>query len=225
MRPKNITQVNNEFELVDWIRQLARPDRRVLLGIGDDCAVLKSPGKSEVLVTTDMLMDGRHFDLTFDSPRQVGMKALGVNLSDIAAMAGKPISAFVAAALPKKYDFEFAGEILKGIAEAAYLNGVHLSGGDTNAWDGPLVLCITVVGESTPPGPVKRSGAKLADWIFVTGPLGGSRLGRHLKPQPRLKEARAIHSAAEIHAMIDISDGLVSDLGHILDSSRMRVLY
>jgi thiamine-monophosphate kinase len=97
--------------------------------------------------------------------------------------------------------------------------GVELVGGDTNAWDGPLVISVTVLGEATGQGPVRRAGARAGDVILVTGPLGGSLLGRHLRPEPRIAEALALHAAAPIRAMIDLSDGLASDLGHILDES------
>src|SRR5262249_2742457 len=96
---------------------------------------------------------------------------------------------------------------------------VALAGGDTNAWDGPLVVSVTLIGESAAPGPVTRSGARPGDVLFVTGPLGGSLLGRHLRPEPRVAEARALHGAVRLRAMIDISDGLASDLSHILDES------
>ena len=97
--------------------------------------------------------------------------------------------------------------------------GVALAGGDTNAWDGPLIVCITVIGEAVPPGPVLRSGARPGDVIFVTGPLGGSLAGRHLRPVPRIEEALALRRLTRLHAMIDLSDGLSSDLSHILNAS------
>jgi thiamine-monophosphate kinase len=97
--------------------------------------------------------------------------------------------------------------------------GVTLAGGDTNAWDGPLVVTVTLLGETTPRGAVRRSGARPGDTVLVTGPLGGSLLGRHLHPRPRVAEALAMAEAASIHALIDISDGLASDLSHILEES------
>lgn len=106
-----------------------------------------------------------------------------------------------------------------GMAPLAERFGVALAGGDTNAWDGPLVICVTILGRAVPPGPVRRSGARPGDAIVVTGPLGGSRLGRHLRPEPRLAEALALHRSAPLHAMIDLSDGLASDLRHLLDES------
>jgi thiamine-monophosphate kinase len=175
--------------------------------------------EAEALVTVDMLMDGRHFRLDRDGPEAVGYKALAVNLSDIAAMAGIPVAAVVAVALPRASAVAVAKGLHAGMAPLAERFGVDLVGGDTNAWDGPLVVSVTVLGEATARGPVRRSGARPGDAILVTGPLGGSLLGRHLRPEPRVAEALALHAAAPIHAMIDLSDGLTSDLGHILDES------
>jgi thiamine-monophosphate kinase len=168
-----------------------------------------------------MLMDGRHFRLDQDGPEAAGYKAMAVNLSDIAAMAARPVAAVVAVALPRSggRSFEVAKGLHAGLSDAAGRFGVALVGGDTNAWDGPLVISLTVLGETTDRGAVRRSGARPGDAVFVTGPLGGSLLGRHLKPTPRVAEALALHAAAPLHALIDLSDGLSSDLTHILEES------
>jgi thiamine-monophosphate kinase len=211
-----------EFALIDWIRERerARTGAWTKLGIGDDCAIFAPSAESDLLVTTDMLMDGRHFDLNKDGPEAVGYKALAVNLSDIAAMAGLPRAALVAVALPRRGGVGVAQGLHSGMRPLAERFGVDLAGGDTNAWDGPLVVCITVLGEATAPGAVRRAGARPGDTILVTGSLGGSLLaGRHLRPEPRVREALALHHAAPVHAMIDISDGLSSDLAHILHES------
>jgi thiamine-monophosphate kinase len=213
-----------EFALIDWFRQRERsrvaPGTKQ--GIGDDCAILAVTPERELLVTTDMLMDGRHFRLEEDGPEAVGYKAIGVNLSDIAAMAGIPRAVVVAVALPRREAISVAQGIYNGMRLLAEQFQVDLVGGDTNAWDGPLVINMTLLGESTARGPVLRSGARAGDAILVTGPLGGSLMsGRHLRPAPRIAEALALHAAAPIHAMIDISDGLSSDLGHILEESRV----
>jgi thiamine-monophosphate kinase len=216
-----------EFALIDWIRR-QEPARSVdswtRLGIGDDCAILgvgEGTGAGcDLLVTTDMLMDGRHFRLDQDGPEAVGYKAMGVNLSDIAAMAGIPRAAVVAVALPRHSAVEVAHGLHAGMRALADRFGVDLVGGDTNAWDGPLVITVTVLGQATVRGAVLRSGARPGDAILVTGPLGGSLgSGRHLRPEPRIAEGLALHRSATIHAMIDLSDGLSSDLGHILDES------
>jgi thiamine-monophosphate kinase len=210
----------SEFDLIAWIRrQSTTAGARTLCGIGDDCAILRPTEGRELLVTTDMLMDGRHFRLDVDGPLAVGYKALGVNLSDIAAMAATPIAAFVAVALPRSSAVTVAQGLHAGMLPLAQQFGVDLAGGDTNAWDGPLVISVTVVGEASERGPVRRAGAEPGDVVLVTGPLGGSLLGRHLRPHPRIVEAQALHAAAPLRAMIDISDGLGSDLGHILEES------
>jgi thiamine-monophosphate kinase len=208
-----------EFDLIARIRSRTSAHARVPLGIGDDCAALTSTSGRDLLVTTDMLMDGRHFRLDECTAEEAGHKALAVNLSDIAAMAGRPLAAFVAVALPRDRAAELAEGLEAGMRPLAERFGVALAGGDTNAWDGPLVVCVTLVGEAIPPGPVKRSGARVGDIVVVTGPLGGSIMGRHLRPTPRIAEAQALHRAAPLHALIDISDGLAADLGHILEES------
>ncbi|QEH37001.1 Thiamine-monophosphate kinase [Aquisphaera giovannonii] len=191
-----------------------------MLGIGDDCAILEPTPGAKLLVTTDMLMDGRHFRLDEDGAEAVGYKAMGVNVSDIAAMAGVPLAAVVSVSLPRVGAAEIARGLHAGLRRMADRFGVDLVGGDTNAWDGPLVVNVTVLGEATSRGAVLRSGARPGDVVCVTGPLGGSLFrGRHLRPEPRVKEALALHEAIPIRAMIDISDGLSSDLGHILEES------
>ena len=208
-----------EFGLIAWLRERTRTGSGVTLGIGDDCSILRPTSGASLLVTTDMLMDGRHFRLGEASAAEIGYKAMAVNLSDIAAMAGIPVAAFVAVALPKGSAIEVAQGLHAGMAPLAEAFGVTLAGGDTNAWDGPLVVCVTLIGETTARGAVTRSGAKAGDAILVTGPLGGSLSGRHLRPIPRIREALALHEVADIHAMLDISDGLLADLGHILEES------
>ena len=208
-----------EFDLIATFRARTEPNSQLVIGIGDDCASLRfTPGR-EVLVTTDMLMDGRHFKLGEVTPEAVGYKAMAVNLSDIAAMAGEPVAAIVAVALPRGSAAEIAPRIHSGLLEAARGFGVAIVGGDTNAWDGPLVICVTLLGEVEPGQAVRRSGATVGDAILVTGPLGGSLLGRHLRPVPRIAIARTLVGLGRIHAMIDVSDGLASDLVHILEES------
>ena len=153
-----------EFALIDWIRR-QEPERPVdswtRVGIGDDCAILgvgEGTGAGcDLLITTDMLMDGRHFRLEQDGPEAVGYKAMGVNLSDIAAMAGIARSAVVAVALPRDHAVEIARGLHAGLRVLADRFAVDLVGGDTNAWDGPLVITITVLGHATVRGAVRRS--------------------------------------------------------------------
>jgi thiamine-monophosphate kinase len=211
--------VASEFEYIARLRGRTPADPRVLVGPGDDTAVLAPPA-GPLLVTTDMLMDGTDFVLAECGPRQAGRKAMAVNLSDIAAMAGRPTAAVVAVALPRGGPADLADELYFGLREKADEFGVPLVGGDTNSWDEKLVICVTVLGEAIGRGPVLRSGAKPGDWVFVTGPVGGSILGRHLDPTPRVREALQLHAAVELHAMIDVSDGLAADLNHILEESK-----
>jgi thiamine-monophosphate kinase len=211
-----------EFALIDWIRQRegVQVGPWTKLGIGDDCAILDVNRAGDLLVTTDMLMDGRHFRLAEHGARAAGYKALGVNLSDIAAMAGVPRACVVAVALPRVDTAGLAQEIYAGMHELAVRFAVDLVGGDTNAWDGPLVISVTLMGEATSRGAIRRAGARPGDAILVSGPLGGSLFaGRHLRPDPRIAEALALHKTVPIRALIDISDGLSSDLGHILKES------
>jgi thiamine-monophosphate kinase len=209
----------HEFDYISWLRSQTPSDPRVLVGPGDDAAVLARPA-GHVLVTVDMLMDGTDFRLAEVGPRQAGRKAMAVNLSDVAAMAGTPTAAVVSVALPQTLDRASVNELYFGLRQVADEFAVPVVGGDTNSWDGALVISVTVLGEAAGRGPVLRSGAKPNDWVFVTGPLGGSILGHHLDFTPRVREALALHAAVELHAMCDISDGLSADLNHILEESR-----
>ena len=216
-----------EFEIIEWIRSKVASGNAgfVQLGIGDDCSLINQPNdKRKWLITTDMLLDVRHFQLQsgLHSPEQVGRKAMGVNISDIAAMAGTPVAAFVSVALPKSNTKEIAQLLTEGIKAEAEKFDIVLAGGDTNVWDGPLVINITLIGLEPLGGAVLRSGAIPGDCIFVSGPLGGSYpSGRHMKPTPRIKLAQDLKSRLgdKLHAMIDISDGLSGDLRHILKES------
>ena len=211
--------MSGEFAYIDWLRRRTPSAANVIVGPGDDCAVLKPPMRP-LLVTTDMLLDGSCFILSDAGPRRVGRKAMSVNLSDIAAMAGVPIAAVVSVGLPRDGGRELAEELYLGMREVADVFQVPLVGGDTNSWEGPLSISVTMLGEATSRGPVLRSDARVGDWIMVTGPLGGSILGHHLDFVPRVREALRLHEAADLHAMIDLSDGLAKDLHHICEESR-----
>ncbi len=214
-----------EFAFIDWLRRQTPSTERVLLGPGDDTALLAWPSGVPCLVTTDMLLEGSCFLLHEAGARRVGRKAMAVNLSDIAAMAGIPVAAVVSVGLPRQGGQALAEELYQGLREMADAFGVAIIGGDTNSWDGPLVINVTLLGE---PGAsatgeriaVRRSGARVGDWLLVTGPLGGSILGKHLDFTPRVREALLLHQHADLHALIDISDGLAADLGHLCDESR-----
>jgi thiamine-monophosphate kinase len=195
----------------------------VLVGPGDDAAVL-TPSTSDLLVTTDMLMEGSCFRLAEAGPVRVGRKAMAVNLSDIAAMAGRPIAAFVSVGLPRSNGREIAESLFQGMRDVADHFDTAIAGGDTNSWDSGLVISITIVGHSSGRGPVLRKGALPGDWLFVTGPLGGSIRGKHLDFTPRVTEALRLHGIVHLHAMIDISDGLGADLGKLCAESRCGAL-
>jgi thiamine-monophosphate kinase len=193
----------------------------VSIGIGDDAAALRfTPGR-EVLVTTDMILDGVHFDSSRTPARLIGRKAMGVNLSDIAAMAGVPVAAVVSVGLPRNCICSQAEDLYGGMRELADEFGVAIVGGDTNRSLSGLIVCITLLGEAAVRGPLRRSGAQPGDWIMATGAFGGSlQNDKHLTFTPRVREALLLHEKYELHAMIDVSDGLAADLGHILEESR-----
>jgi thiamine-monophosphate kinase len=209
--------MGNEFDYIRWLRERIPGDARVPIGIGDDAAALRLTPGLETLISTDMLMDGIDFRLAETDARLIGRKALAVNLSDIAAMAGEPVAAAVSVALPITGGRGLGEELLEGMLPLAEEFNTALVGGDTNSWQGPLVLSLTVVGEAA--RPVRRAGARPGDWLLLTGPVGGSILGRHLHFVPRIREARFLAEKTEIHAMIDVSDGLAADLSHICDES------
>ena len=214
-----MAETGGEFGLIEWIRRRVSAHPALDTGIGDDAAVLNWPAE-KALVTVDMLMEGVDFTFPEASPEQVGRKALAVNLSDIAAMGGKPVAAVVAVSLPRHRGTELAQRLQQGIEQRAREFDVALAGGDTNSWDGPLVISITVLGEPSARGPVRRSGARAGDWILVTGEFGGSIAGRHLDFTPRVREGLLLAENFDVHAMIDVSDGLAADHHHILDESR-----
>ncbi|MFM9963483.1 MAG: thiamine-phosphate kinase [Planctomycetaceae bacterium] len=211
---------HSELALIDWIRQRATASPNLRLGIGDDCAIWQ-PGDAQLLFTTDVLMEDVDFRVAETTPQLIGRKSLAVNLSDIAAMAGRPRAALVGLVLPKSRGFDFARDLSEGLRSLADEFQVAIIGGDTNTWDGPLVISVTLIGEATERGAVRRSGAKPGDWLFVTGPLGGSIRGHHLTFTPRVREALELHRLADLHAMIDLSDGLAADLFHLLDESQV----
>jgi thiamine-monophosphate kinase len=207
-----------EFDVIRAIRAAAPAGRGVVVGIGDDCAVLRGEPGDDLLVTTDLLLEGRHFRADA-APEDLGWKSLAVSVSDIAAMGGSPRHAVVAVALRRKHTGEFADRLTRGLLDCAARYGCALVGGDTNATDGPLVVCVTLTGAVPRGRAVLRSGARPGDAICVTGALGGSLRGRHLRPVPRVAEAAALVGGGDVHAMIDVSDGLSSDLGHIAEES------
>lgn len=209
-----------EADLIFWLREHLPPHPLLKLGIGDDAAVLATSGRGDVVVTTDMVADGVDFDLKNDDPRRVGHKALAINLSDLAAMAARPLAVVVALSLPRKDGADLAKQLFEGMFPLAERHHLAIAGGDISTWDGPLVINITALGEVIPEGPLMRSGARPSDRILVTGAFGGSILGRHLDVEPRVAEALHLHQRYRLHAGIDCSDGLSLDLWRLCQESR-----
>ncbi|MGA2065752.1 MAG: thiamine-phosphate kinase [Thermoguttaceae bacterium] len=208
-----------EREFIAWLRKRLPGHPRLRLGPGDDAAVLSMAGVEDCVLTVDLLTDQVDFELGRVDPRRVGRKALAVNLSDLAAMAARPLAAVAAVALPRQGGGALARELYEGMLPLAAEYDVAMAGGDTNSWDGPLVLSVTLLGATTARGPLRRSGARPGDRILVTGSFGGSLLGKHLDFEPRVREALLLHERYELHAGIDTSDGLSTDLAHLAEES------
>lgn len=220
-----------EFDLIQ--RYFTRPVRRAALGVGDDCALVQPTPGMQLAISSDMLVEGRHFLPTVD-PARLGHKALAVNLSDLAACGAQPLAFTLALALPSA-DAAFLEPFARGLLALADAHGIELVGGDTTR--GPLNICITVMGEVPPGQALLRSGARAGDDVWVSGTLGDARLAlevfrgtlqlpaevfaacraRMESPTPRVALGLALRGVAT--SAIDISDGLVGDLGHVLQRS------
>ena len=220
-----------EFDLI--ARYFTRPVRRAALGVGDDCALLVPRPGMQIAVSSDMLVEGRHF-LSTVPPEHLGHKALAVNLSDLAACGAEPLAFTLALSMPR-VDEAFLAPLAQGLWNLAEAHGIELVGGDTTA--GPLNLCITVFGEVPAGQALLRSGARDGDDLWVSGELGDARLALEVfrgrlslpaadfervrqameTPQPRVALGQALRGLA--HSAIDLSDGLVGDLGHVLRRS------
>ena len=208
-----------ESELINYLRTRLPPHPLLRLGPGDDAAVLRLAAGNECVLTVDTLTDHVDFELAEVDPRRVGHKCLAANLSDLAAMASRPLAGVVALVLPNRRGMELAVALYEGLLPLAERFGLAIAGGDTNSWDGPLVVSITLLGEVSEHGPLRRGGARPGDRIVVTGSFGGSILGRHLDFEPRVAEALLLAEAYELHAGIDVSDGLSIDLAHLARES------
>jgi thiamine-monophosphate kinase len=211
----------NELELIARLTRALPANASVVAGAGDDCAVLDcgQPGRY-LLFKTDAVVEGVHFT-SQARPEQIGHKALGRCLSDIAAMAGRPLAALITLALPDHFSADFIEGIYAGMSNLAQRHGVAIAGGETTRNPERLLLSISMVGEVARDKCILRSGAKTGDALFVTGELGGSLAGRHLEFEPRVAEAQWLAAHFPIHAMIDLSDGLAGDLRHILRASQV----
>jgi thiamine-monophosphate kinase len=225
-----------ERQLIASIRkQAARTSRRALVGIGDDCAVLRLPPADEALVTTDFSLEGVHFRREWHPPQSVGHRCLTRGLSDIAAMGGTPHAAFLSLALPADLPQRWVDRFVGGFLKLAQRYSVPLAGGDTAQSPNGILTDIIVIGSIPAGQAILRSGAKPGDLIYVTGSLGepvadlnllfqGKKLRRvaHRKtfyPEPRVEVGEFLRTRKLASAMIDISDGLSTDLSHICEES------
>ncbi len=207
-----------EREFIEWLRGRVPPHRLLPLGIGDDAAVLEWPA-DRVVVTTDVITDQVDFRLGECDPRQIGRKALAVNLSDLSAMAAVPRGVVVGLVLPRHDALKLAQELYEGLLPLAEQYDLAVAGGDTNCWDGPLVVSVTAIGSPTERGVLRRDGARPGDRIVVTGSFGGSLLGHHFDFTPRVCEALRLHERYELHAAMDCSDGLSLDVSRLAAAS------
>jgi thiamine-monophosphate kinase len=212
-----------ELAFIEHLRHNVPTNDLVRLGIGDDAAILDTQ-RSETVLTVDLLTEGVDFLLDEVAPQKIGRKALAVNLSDLAAMAAQPIAALVAVALPRDRAETLAPQLLEGMMPLLQKYNVALIGGDTNTWDGGLVISVTAIGRVTERGPLKRNGAKPGDRILVTGTLGGSILRHQFEFEPRVSEALHLNAHYRINAAIDISDGLSLDLSRLAAESQVGTI-
>lgn len=208
-----------ELAFIDSLKQRLPPHPQLRLGIGDDAALLALSAGQDAVVTTDLLAEGTHFLRGETSLARIGRKALAVNLSDLAAMAARPVGVVVSLLLPRDGALEIAAGLYDGLLPLAAEFNVAIAGGDTNTWDGPLVLSVTAIGETTARGPLRRDGARPGDAIVVTGDFGGSRAGKQFDFTPRIAEALLLHERYELHAGMDVSDGLSLDLSRMCAAS------
>ena len=220
MAPRRLSAIG-EFGVIERVTRGLRYDATVHVGVGDDAAVLCGGKGWRLLVTTDMLVDGVHFDARRADPSLIGRKALAVSLSDIAAMGGIPWAAVVAAGIPRAYPVRHMDALYRGLRRLAARYQVQIVGGDTVRAE-RLTLTVTLLGWVEPRRAVLRRGARPGDVIYVTGRLGGSlRSGRHLTFEPRVQLARALLARIRPTAMMDLSDGLASDLRQLAKASRV----
>ena len=210
-----------ELDLIRWIRgRLGRRSGRIVVDSGDDAAVLRS-GRGHILFKTDSVIDGVHFDSRTARPEEIGHKALARCLSDIGAMGCYPTFAVVAMMIPRNAREAWIKRLLTGLEATAREFDTEVVGGDVASHAGKLAINVALLGETRGLQPVRRNGARLGDAIAVTGTLGGSILGKHLRFTPRVREGVELNRRFEIHSMIDVSDGLATDLGHLCTESRV----
>lgn len=229
----------NEREIINLFSQYTGAQcRQLVQGIGDDCAVLRTDGDRLWLVTMDTLVESIHFNTAWHPPAKLGWKSIAVNVSDIAAMGGRPVFAFLSIALPQNFTPEWLENFSRGISDACRQYGCCLAGGDTVQSSGGIVITLTVIGDAAPEKVLYRKDARPGDDVWVSGTLGNAaaglelcRTGRagdsetsqlvesHLSPKPRLGTASRLAASGLVHAMMDLSDGLATDLAHLCTQS------
>jgi len=218
---------SDEREFIRWLSVQKRQQHdAVRTGIGDDMAVLCIGGQT-ILVSTDMLLDGVHFETAKHAPETIGYKAIACCLSDCAAMAVRPVAVCLSLAASPDYDEPMIKSLMQAAVDACEAFECELVGGDTTRWDQPLAIDVAVTAECYPDiAPVLRGNARLDDRLFVTGPLGGSRGGKHMTFVPRIAEAHLIAQTLgkRLHAMIDVSDGLAIDADRVAEASGVGVI-
>lgn len=211
-----------EFGLIERFKKSIKLDSTVIRGSGDDCAVIKFSKDKYLLFSCDMIVEGVDF-LPKDNLELIGRKALAVSISDIAACAGVPRYCLVSLGMPRTMSVEKAERIFRGIRNLAKVYKINVVGGDLSRAN-RIVIDISMIGFVKKKYLVLRSGARKGDIIFVTGQLGGSNRGKHFKFIPRIREARFLVQNFKVNAMMDISDGLAQDTGHILEQSRVGAI-
>lgn len=216
-------QALGEVGLIERLKRRVKRTPSVAVGIGDDAAVLRGPEGQLFLFASDMLVEGVHFRCAHLAAQWVGWKALACNISDIAAMGGRPRWAVVSLGLPPVTPLSFVDALYAGLERCARRFEVAVVGGDTVRAP-QVIVDVAILGTVQPRQLTLRSGARLGDILFVTGRLGGSlRSGRHARFTPRLREAQQLLRRVRVHAMMDLSDGLASDLRQMSRASGMRL--
>ncbi|OGW84618.1 MAG: thiamine-phosphate kinase [Omnitrophica bacterium RIFCSPHIGHO2_02_FULL_46_11] len=203
-----------EFGLIDKIKEWVPRSPKMICGIGDDTAVFRASSGTYQLLTIDTIVEDIDFKLSKARPEEIGWKALGINLSDIAAMGGTPKLAVISLTLPRKTSLQFVKGFYAGAGKLAKKFNVSIVGGDLSK-GAKMSASVALLGESNPRRTIFRKGAKVGDFICVTGTLGGSILGKHLSFTPRIKEGEFL-ARHGVSSMIDISDGFLQDLNHLV---------